>query len=262
MEDGVFVSYVRLCAGCHEERLHSGPKAPDCRRCQYRRLKGGVSILSFWTVEEDRILTQFHTTLSQKELAEKLGRSRGGISSRMWKLGLRTLLASHRHEAHFDPKEWVEADKGYFAGFIDGEGTITVRGPRKAAANDRRSRFRRRMSPEIILGNTNEAAITYLGRLPNREPTKKKLESGKTFFILHLTSIIDCRCLLDTLLPYLQGKREQAMIVLEAIENHRNGRPFDEGVRSRIGKFNSKGPRANQAAWSPDGASPPPPRDR
>jgi hypothetical protein len=109
----------------------------------------------------------------------------------------------------------MEVDKAWIAGFIDGEGCITI------ARQIRKNRPSPSYRSYITVSNTNRDSLEYLrghygGVLYERHEYRKD-KRGKNW-----ADAYDWYCplrsatrLLTDILPYLRVKRQQAMLVLE-----------------------------------------------
>lgn len=62
-----------------------------------------------WTKKDDQFLIDNYTSLSMKELADRMNRTKYSISSRIQKLGLSNL--------HFKKKPWTEVEEQYLRNY-------------------------------------------------------------------------------------------------------------------------------------------------
>ena len=123
-----------------------------------------------------------------------------------------------------------EADLGWTAGILDGEGSILLfLGVRKAGKINN-------VSPQVILGNTDKMMIENYVRIlsqigagvhvSERIPKKGGVEGmtakqAKKYKLLHIASTVGfqrVQTLLRPLIPHLVSKREKAEIILKFID--------------------------------------------
>lgn len=148
-------------------------------------------------------------------------------------------------------------EAAYFAGFVDGEGTITVIRSRQA---DRRSGWK--YQPTVNVANSDLPILRWLrdtcgnGWIKSNFH-KKVLAHHRTVYQLRLTAN-QMRHVLPQLLPYLRVKKTQAVLLLEFLEftKRRDGLARSdeywarlEDIRCRLSTMN---PRGNVAAKIPD----------
>ena len=109
-----------------------------------------------------------------------------------------------------------EAEKGYLAAMIDGEGTISLRDSKateKTTAN---------LTPWVMVSNTNTKILEKVSQITHVEYNKKAKRSKheqhrKPAYKWQIQSMMNVRFLLEQVMPYLAGKQEQAQLVLEFI---------------------------------------------
>jgi hypothetical protein len=120
-----------------------------------------------------------------------------------------------------------EVDLAYFAGIIDGEGTITLE------RNGTRRAYNGQMgfSPKVIIANTSQpllqrvfSIIEAIGVNPHiKTQLAGKYNRGKVMYWVTVAGLTKCAKVLRPLLPYLVAKQAQARVVLDFIE--RRGDP-------------------------------------
>jgi len=129
-----------------------------------------------------------------------------------------------------------KVDLAYFAGLLDGEGTITLE------RNGTRRKYNGQMgySPKVIVANTNQALIQRvfdveraLGINPHiKTQLAGKYNRGKVMYWVTVAGLTKCAKLLRPVLPYLVAKNAQARIVLDFIERRgelqAKGKPYNE----------------------------------
>lgn len=109
-------------------------------------------------------------------------------------------------------KDW---EKGYAAGLIDGEGSISMaydKGGKKVTPHLRQS---------IYITNTNLAIINQFSDIikikPSLKPRSARHLGYKPTYIFQFQNMIDVKFLLEQVLPYLAGKKRQAELALKFI---------------------------------------------
>lgn len=107
----------------------------------------------------------------------------------------------------------TEAELGYLAGIIDGEGSIYFNLNGSVC------------QPRVSVDNTHEGLIDYLHRLVPTSNTKASTENyaskkvgNKVAYRWGVSGKVDVKTLLELVLPYLVAKKDQAEIALQAIE--------------------------------------------
>lgn len=137
---------------------------------------------------------------------------------------------------------WPQTDIAYLAGFVDGEGSITI------------FRSGRRDHLRFDIYNTNEAVLlwishTFGGRVHRvGRPSKENWKQEFSWQTGHQQAA----AILRACLPYLKVKRLQAevFIAYAATSEGRRGKPIPENTAiqraafgSKIRALNSRGPR-------------------
>jgi len=168
-----------------------------------------------WTKQEIQILKENAGKMTAREIGSLLGKSRWSV---LWKA--KELGISLQRRISLPKLALSEAEKGYLAGIIDGEGTITI--------SEVRSRKEHEYRPEIIITNTSDKLINHIINLlkksgldyfyvPNKQ--NKKLKRRKPLREVRITSHARVLAFLQMLLPYLILKRRQADIVINFIRS-------------------------------------------
>ena len=145
-----------------------------------------------------------------------------------------------------------DVEIAYFAGLIDGEGTITLE-----RTGNRRMNGITGLSPKIIVANTDLAIIevckTYFKRLGVKPHIKSQLAGkynrGKTMYWVTIQGLSKCKKVLPKLIPYLVGKAGQARLLLDFIDHRGNsqeakGKPYGEyemRILDQIRSLNHRG---------------------
>lgn len=113
-----------------------------------------------------------------------------------------------------------ELQKSYLAGFIDGEGCITISKKKDHSG----MRFGYCFRPHVNVANSNEASLnrlvqwTGLGNVSHSSQSHRKNRKDK--FQWQLWSQ-QARQVIEAVLPFLYIKKQQAVILLKFISNSR-----------------------------------------
>lgn len=118
----------------------------------------------------------------------------------------------------------IEIKLAWLAGLWDGEGTITV-------FNTKREDGTNKLCPSLVLVNTSESIIAESVKILDeigvsmhlfkRKPERKEWKEAYQLTTRNMTSI---KKLLETLMPYLIGKKAQAELTLRFINLRLNQR--------------------------------------
>lgn len=175
--------------------------------------------------KHSQIARLYETGLSSCEIAKKYETSEGQISDILKKLRIK--MRSHSEASMiawmlgkmktkrtlcFLPKErWKLA---YFAGLIDGEGTVSKNG----------SGLRDRTIPYVKIANTDKKMIDWIkenfgGNMDEEtSPSRKKHLKWRRCYRWITSSIDGCYLILKAVLPFLITKRVGALQVLSVCE--------------------------------------------
>jgi hypothetical protein len=190
-----------------------------------------------WSKEEDELLSSlYRQRVSLKEIVARLGRSYHAVQRRTKILGL-------VDEMKWKPRReysLTEAEKGYIAGILDGEGNVGVlhaHGPQWISAR-------------VQITNTDERLIKWLQeklggvtRVTNRQTSKQK-----TAYALIIEDMRDVKYFLNTIKSYLIVKKEQAELLLKFVDSRikgwRNKSYSKEEMEmwKKLGELNRRGP--------------------
>lgn len=122
-------------------------------------------------------------------------------------------------------------EAAYFAGFVDGEGTIGVYRARR-----KENRLGYRYQPALSIASTSYPALETLQRMCGNgritQQTKPPVDHHKTGYRLQFSSN-QIRLILPQLLPFLVIKKQQAEYVLEFLSLQKAGRNPSAGVMQR-----------------------------
>ena len=145
-----------------------------------------------------------------------------------------------------------EIDKAYIAGFVDGDGCITIT-QRKWKTNNR---IGLSYIPVVEISNCDVRVLDWIisktegikiyksKYVDNRSPTFRPQ------YRLFVGRMLNIEKFLILILPYLKLKKEQAEIVLLLI-NHKknnkiNNKEYVLSLRNKIHYLNRRGPRENE----------------
>ena len=134
-------------------------------------------------------------------------------------------------------KTLTEAQKGYLAGMLDGEGHLYIRGEYEGSAY---GVVRVRITADKAVAHLHE--ITGIGTVNSYVPKQRRKDGGEKRRVYEwiVQSRYDVHALLKELEPYLVIKKEQAKILLEAgnlaLQGICNGIEY-EVLRNRIAKL-------------------------
>jgi hypothetical protein len=182
-----------------------------------------MSSAPYWTAAEDTLLREHYPTATNAELQTLFPtRPLGGIRQRAHQIGIHKNIEAHERGMPFDGsviRHLSEAEKGYLAGIIDGEGHIGLsRRPGKHGAPIYHIR--------VVIANTSMALHHWLEqRLPGAgyimQDTRKKLdarpnthsERWKTAYKWVIAGNRVALVFLREMVPYLVIKRAQAELL-------------------------------------------------
>lgn len=143
----------------------------------------------------------------------------------------------------------TEAELGYMAGIIDGEGTLSIQFTRRSKKEGRT----RRLRPYLEISNTNQNLIIWLrekigiGQVMERKRIKPH---HKTPYILKIHSKERLKELLLTLKPYLIVKIQQANKIIEFAELDSHDSKNKQRIKDEINNINRKGDKGCISSWS------------
>jgi len=153
---------------------------------------------------------------------------------------------SKKEETHV--KELSEAEKGYLAGLIDGEGTISI-----GKKNNKTGRLGFTLTPSVSIANTNEGLIRYcqslIGGCVYKGKRRKPNHHAK--FTLRVHRHTEIMKILEQVYPYLRIKKKHAELLMEYCKSRIKKRryissvtvPYDENelrIHEEIRKLNER----------------------
>ena len=168
-----------------------------------------------WSHEENEFLIKNYAVLTQKEIGKKLGRTRKAVSTHAYNmLGLDKIKIRLEYETKRLKKligKLTPEEIGYFAGLIDGEGSIcvTVQSKKDGLMS----------TPKISVANTNPLINEWVSNtkifqvhshVDARFPNSKEIHAYSTTGFKTLP-------LLELLIPHLKGKKENAILLASFI---------------------------------------------
>jgi len=159
----------------------------------------------YWSEEELEYLRKNYTQKPIEELSKKLGRSIQAIRSKASFLGLRRSYSTSDRWLilkNATPIELSDKDKGWLAGIIDGEGSLTVH------CNGR--------SPRLIIANTDPRIIErikqIIGNLGYINIVSRK-PKRRTKYVFIITNPVNLYRLLKSLKDHLCKKKEAELLI-------------------------------------------------
>jgi len=169
-----------------------------------------------WTVEQEDLLKKYYPYASKKTLAKQFpNRSFQSLTDKANEFGLQRLYCSR---GDINTSKLVEGkasafEIGYVAGFIDGEGSISIVSPGKRIKN-------MHPDPYITIANTNEEVIDFIigiiGGCKYIQKRKwKSMLGNKTLYYAKIASIRLIYRTLVRLEKFLIVKKKNAKIVKE-----------------------------------------------
>jgi hypothetical protein len=143
-------------------------------------------------------------------------------------------------------------EAAYFAGFIDGEGSVGIY---KAKRKEQRSGYR--LQPALSVANTNVEALKTIQRMCGNgrliQSTNHAHPNHKPGYILRFTAN-QMRHLLPQVKPYLLIKAQQAEYVLQFLASMKNGRNVSDEewaekhrLRDAVCALNARGVKVSEA---------------
>jgi intein/homing endonuclease len=165
-------------------------------------------------------------------------------------------LAGHRagkHRQHvgvkattIDIDRLTDAQKGYIAAFLDGEGGIQIT---KSYRKDRE--YTTALHPDVYFTNTSEEVILSIRKWLGGGSITRRRERGnhKDTYVLTISGVKSILELLDTIRPYMIVKAKRADLMIEfcrsrIFHNRGKGRRFTEDelrLYRAIKKLNRRG---------------------
>jgi len=184
----------------------------------------------FWTQQECEVLRESWANNSRPKLLALLPlKDWSSIRHKAFELGL-AKKAFAKYWRTYDKVQSIvlsDAEKGYLAGIIDGEGTLRVMRALKLW-----------YAPFIQITNTNKAIMDWLQKLLGEKgightyhEKYSKKPNHRPKHVYNIASVQGVKQILDQIAHLLVIKKEQAKLLLEFIEMKEN--KADYGVLSR-----------------------------
>jgi hypothetical protein len=158
-----------------------------------------------WSKKEQEFLRQNYHSLKAREIAKVLGRPLRGVIWEASRLGLGKNGKNRTTKLNFDGIR--REDIAYMAGFIDGEGTITLNLGSSG----------KWWSPYVGVINTDFNVMDFFAKIFGRRASlKKDKRLGRNdAYGVEITSLREVYEFLQIIYPYLRVKKEQAKLLLE-----------------------------------------------
>ena len=185
--------------------------------------------ISNWTTTELEILRNGYSCLDKEELLRSLPKKRWtSIRHKASELGLKYDFNKfyRRTWKSFDNVVLTDIEKGYLAGVLDSDGSITI----KKAVDKRVDKVY--YAPLLSFYNTNAnlmskiRKIVKIGRFYGDYSSKRKNSKYKPKYTYNVGSINGVKQILEQITPLLSVKKSRAELVLEFIslkENRKKG---------------------------------------
>ena len=200
-----------------KEMLVLLPKRSSLAIQQKAHRLGILNELRIWTEDEEDCLRRGYPYLSKDELLKSLPKKRWrGIRHKALQLGLKYDADKFykRNWKKFEMDKLSDVDKGYLAGFMDADGSITV----KKAVDTRVKRTY--YAPLISFYNTDAklmSKIRDIVQFGKMYKGKRKDPKWKPKYTYNVGSINGVKQILSQITPFLCLKQRRAELVLELI---------------------------------------------
>lgn len=145
-----------------------------------------------------------------------------------------------------------DVELAYFAGLIDGEGTITLE-----RTGNRRLSGVMGLAPKIIITNTDDSIIQFSINMFKRLGTNPHIKSQpagygtrkRTCYWVTIQGLTKCKKIIPHILPYLLAKNLQARLLMDFIEhrgktNVAKGKPYGKyelNILEKVRALNHRG---------------------
>jgi hypothetical protein len=160
--------------------------------------------MRYWTERETMFLKENYGKLPLKDVGLVLNRSHRAIKAKSSKLKLKVILKKTRIETLSD------VEKAYLAGFIDGEGSISLK---LYSRKDKPNKLF--VNAIFTVTNADKGVMSFVAHVFNREVRPEQRKNWKTAWRVQVSKLDHVREILNHLLPYLKVKRKQAELLLE-----------------------------------------------
>jgi hypothetical protein len=216
-----------------------------------------------WGEGEEQFIRDNIGGMNTEELAEELGRTYSSVHNKIAKMDVCFPVMSMGMPLQDAIEEWevelTDAEAGYIAGLIDGEGTVTIG---RWSQGDGNYRY----APNVIILHSVEEEFVQdvrgmldSARIKTTKGAKEPHSDRKRdLYRLDLTSMPMMHAVLKRVRPYLTLKRKQADVLMEFVEHratHNRGDGYcgvEHDLCRRIRGFN-KPMCKNEANPIPEG---------
>lgn len=198
-------TYGRISTKLIAKKLKRGIPAVRTRASQLSLKHDNPSLYkNIFKEDEIKFLKDNYHHLSMTQLCKKLKRTKGCLTCKAQRIGLKRFAIQEQ--------SLTETEKAYLAGFIDGEGTLTIqinwKSPRKT------------ISPYFIICNTNKETIDFVKekfQFDNffNKVTNKKRGFNQPIYTYRTSSRSRVKTIIENIFPYLIAKKEQARLLLK-----------------------------------------------
>ena len=104
--------------------------------------------------------------------------------------------------------------KQYLAGFIDGEGYLSV-----VTHSDTRTKREFTLQPVIAIGSVDKIILDEISKITTGKfQSRKKQKNNKQLYALYIQDLDGIQYCLKKILPYLVIKKEQAILLNEYVK--------------------------------------------
>ena len=152
--------------------------------------------------ERSELVSLYRQGASQAKVARVLGVSPTTVRKWLARYGV---ASRPQHVTKRLIKDLTETDKAYLAGLLDGEGWMGI----YSAPYPR---------PRLVIGNTDRKMLAWLKGIGGSVRASKSRGKRKPFYVWDPNSYLDIEYILESTIPYLTTKRDQAVVVLEFIQ--------------------------------------------
>lgn len=194
-----------------------GRKPPTIREWCYRNKVRKTP--PRYSKEEKGFIKKNYKNMRVKDIAKKLGRSMSGISSYASIINAQKSYAEVIKEREMGIKNLSEWERGYLAGIIDGEGTITLGIQAEYKLN------KIYFKPKITISNTNKKLMNWISPKMTIKTIfaqrNRKNRKWKDCYNIEMNGY-KILPILKMLYPYLIIKKENCKILINWIERRKN----------------------------------------